>query len=68
MATKEMPVPALSEFETPCRSSRMTRRFLAPLSNRVLKLTPDGVHPSGAGYTDYVARKGQKATGVHPAG
>ena len=37
------------------------RRFLAALSNRVLELTPDGVHNYGGGYTEYVARTGHEA-------
>jgi ATPase subunit of ABC transporter with duplicated ATPase domains len=44
------------------------RHFLAALSNRVLELTPDGVHQYGGGYTEYVARTGQEAPGLHPAG
>jgi ATPase subunit of ABC transporter with duplicated ATPase domains len=41
------------------------RHFLAALSNRVLELTPDGVHQFSGGYTEYVARTGQEAPGLH---
>jgi hypothetical protein len=34
------------------------------LSNRVLELTPEGVHQYGGGYTEYVARTGQEAPGL----
>jgi ATPase subunit of ABC transporter with duplicated ATPase domains len=41
------------------------RRFLAELSNRVLELTPEGVHRFPGGYTEYVASTGQEAPGLH---
>jgi hypothetical protein len=34
----------------------------------VLELTPDGAHQYGGGYTEYVARTGQEAPGLHPGG
>jgi ATPase subunit of ABC transporter with duplicated ATPase domains len=40
------------------------REFLAALSNRVLELTPQGVHAYGGGYTEYVSRTGHEAPGV----
>ncbi|MGO7616549.1 hypothetical protein ACC689_35550, partial [Rhizobium ruizarguesonis] len=40
------------------------RHFLAALSNRVLELTPDGIHQYGGGYTEYVARTGHEAPGL----
>jgi hypothetical protein len=40
------------------------RHFLAALSNRVLELTPEGVHQYGGGYTEYVARTGHEAPGL----
>ena len=53
------------------RNSRATmlfvshdRRFLAALSNRVLELTPDGIHKYGGGYTEYVERTGHEAPGL----
>jgi ATPase subunit of ABC transporter with duplicated ATPase domains len=41
------------------------RHFLAELSNRVLELTPEGPHTYGGGYTEYVARTGREAPGLH---
>ena len=40
------------------------RHFLGALSNRVLELTPEGVHQYGGGYTEYVARTGHEAPGL----
>ena len=68
MATKEMLVAALAEFEGTMLFVSHDRHFLAALSNRVLELTPDGVHQFGGGYTEYVARTGQEAPGLHPGG
>ncbi|MBL8691485.1 MAG: ABC-F family ATP-binding cassette domain-containing protein [Rhodospirillaceae bacterium] len=68
MATKEMLVEALKEFEGTMLFVSHDRHFLAALSNRVLELTPDGVHQFGGGYTEYVARTGQEAPGLHPGG
>ncbi len=66
MATKEMLVAALMEFEGAMLFVSHDRHFLAALSNRVLELTPDGVHQYGGGYTEYVASTGQEAPGLHP--
>jgi ATPase subunit of ABC transporter with duplicated ATPase domains len=66
MATKEMLVAALAAFEGTMLFVSHDRRFLAALSNRVLELTPDGVHQYGGGYTEYVERTGQEAPGLHP--
>jgi ATPase subunit of ABC transporter with duplicated ATPase domains len=66
MATKEMLVTALSEFEGTMLFVSHDRHFLAALSNRVLELTPEGIHQFGGGYTEYVARTGQEAPGLHP--
>jgi ATPase subunit of ABC transporter with duplicated ATPase domains len=67
MATKEMLVGALSAFEGTMLFVSHDRHFLAALSNRVLELTPDGVHQFSGGYTEYVARTGQEAPGLHPS-
>jgi ATPase subunit of ABC transporter with duplicated ATPase domains len=40
------------------------RHFLSELSNRVLELTPEGIHAFGGGYKEYVARTGHEAPGV----
>ena len=68
MATKEMLVAALSEFEGTMLFVSHDRHFLAALSNRVLELTPEGVHQFGGGYTEYVVRTGHEAPGLHPGG
>jgi hypothetical protein len=34
------------------------------LSNRVLELTPEGIHIYGGGYTEYVASSGHEAPGL----
>jgi len=68
MVTKEMLVTALADFEGTMLFVSHDRHFLAALSNRVLELTPEGVHQYGGGYTEYVARTGQEAPGLHPGG
>ncbi|MBN8968234.1 MAG: ABC-F family ATP-binding cassette domain-containing protein [Rhizobiales bacterium] len=64
MATKEMLIAALSDFEGTMLFVSHDRHFLAALSNRVLELTTDGIHQYGGGYTEYVARTGQEAPGL----
>jgi ATPase subunit of ABC transporter with duplicated ATPase domains len=64
MATKEMLIEALSKYEGTMLFVSHDRHFLAALSNRVLELTPDGIHQYGGGYTEYVARTGQEAPGL----
>jgi ATPase subunit of ABC transporter with duplicated ATPase domains len=64
LATKEMLIAALSEFEGTMLFVSHDRHFLAALSNRVLELSPDGIHQYGGGYTEYVARTGQEAPGL----
>ncbi|MBL0695327.1 ABC-F family ATP-binding cassette domain-containing protein [Comamonas sp. JC664] len=64
MATKEMLITALSRYEGTMLFVSHDRHFLAALSNRVLELTPDGIHQYGGGYTEYVARTGQEAPGL----
>src|SRR5689334_23164174 len=64
MATKEMLITALSEYEGTMLFVSHDRPFLAALSNRVLELTPEGIHQYGGGYTEYVARTGQEAPGL----
>ena len=44
LATKEMLINALSEFEGTMLFVSHDRHFLAALSNRVLELTPEGIH------------------------
>jgi ATPase subunit of ABC transporter with duplicated ATPase domains len=65
MATKEMLIAALGDYEGTMLFVSHDRHFLAALSNRVLELTPEGVHQYGGGYTEYVARTGHEAPGLH---
>ncbi len=64
MATKEMLIQALSDYEGTMLFVSHDRHFLAALSNRVLELTPEGPHVYGGGYLEYVARTGQEAPGL----
>jgi len=64
MATKEMLIAALSQYEGTMLFVSHDRHFLAALSNRVLELTPEGIHQFGGGYTEYVTRTGQEAPGL----
>jgi len=65
IATKEMLIKALADFEGTMLFVSHDRHFLGALSNRVLELTPDGIHKYGGGYTEYVARTGHEAPGLH---
>ena len=70
LATKEMLVEALPEFEGPCSSSPTTGRSCAGLSNRVLELggesgTEPEPHLYPGSYVEYVERTGHEAPGVH---
>jgi ATPase subunit of ABC transporter with duplicated ATPase domains len=64
IATKEMLIEALSAYEGTMLFVSHDRHFLAALSNRVLELTPDGIHTYGGGYTEYVQSTGQEAPGL----
>jgi ATPase subunit of ABC transporter with duplicated ATPase domains len=64
IATKQMLIEALSQFEGAMLFVSHDRHFLAALSNRVLELTPEGIHQYGGGYTEYVARTGHEAPGL----
>ncbi len=64
MGTKEMLITALSGYEGTMLFVSHDRHFLAALSNRVLELTPEGIHRYGGGYTEYVERTGQEAPGL----
>ncbi|GAN80874.1 ABC-F family ATP-binding cassette domain-containing protein [Acidocella aminolytica] len=65
LATKEMLIKALSNYDGTMLFVSHDRHFLAALSNRVLELTPEGIHQYDGGYTEYVARTGQEAPGLH---
>ncbi|MBD8688451.1 MULTISPECIES: ABC-F family ATP-binding cassette domain-containing protein [unclassified Rhizobium] len=62
--TKEMLIKALSEYEGTMLFVSHDRHFLAALSNRVLELTPEGIHQYGGGYVEYVERTGAEAPGL----
>ena len=64
IATKQMLIAALSEYEGTMLFVSHDRHFLAALSNRLLELTPEGIHQYGGGYTEYVTRTGQEAPGL----
>ncbi|MEI5681933.1 MULTISPECIES: ABC-F family ATP-binding cassette domain-containing protein [unclassified Mesorhizobium] len=64
IATKEMLISALAQYEGTMLFVSHDRHFLAALSNRVLELTPEGIHTYGGGYVEYVERTGQEAPGL----
>ena len=63
MTTKEMLIEALGGYEGTMLFVSHDRHFLRALSNRVLELTPDGVHSYGGGYSEYVNETGHEAPG-----
>ncbi len=65
LVTKEMLIGALAQYEGAMLFVSHDRHFLAALSNRVLELTQEGVHQYAGGYTEYVARTGHEAPGLH---
>jgi ATPase subunit of ABC transporter with duplicated ATPase domains len=64
MTTKEMLIAALAQYEGTMLFVSHDRHFLTALSNRVLELTPEGIHQYGGGYMEYVARTGHEAPGL----
>ncbi len=64
IATKEMLIAALRQYEGTMLFVSHDRHFLAALSNRVLELTEDGIRTYGGGYSEYVASTGQEAPGL----
>jgi ATPase subunit of ABC transporter with duplicated ATPase domains len=64
MATKQMLMEALADFEGTMLFVSHDRQFLRNLSNRVLELTPDGPHLYPGGYPEYVVESGHEAPGV----
>jgi ATPase subunit of ABC transporter with duplicated ATPase domains len=67
LATKEMLVEALHDFEGTMLFVSHDRTFLRGLSNRVLELPEGGEDPRlfGGSYVEYVAESGHEAPGVH---
>jgi ATPase subunit of ABC transporter with duplicated ATPase domains len=64
MATKEMLITALKDYEGAMLFVSHDRHFLSELSTRVLEVTPEGAVPYGGGYVEYVQRSGHEAPGV----
>jgi ATPase subunit of ABC transporter with duplicated ATPase domains len=64
IATKEMLIAALRDFEGTMLFVSHDREFLAGLSNRVLELGPRGATAYGGGYREYVERSGHEAPGL----
>jgi ATPase subunit of ABC transporter with duplicated ATPase domains len=64
LATKEMLMKALSDFDGTMLFVSHDRHFLRALSNRVLELSPTGVQTYGGGYAEYVVQSGHEAPGV----
>jgi ATPase subunit of ABC transporter with duplicated ATPase domains len=66
IATKDMIVRSLADYDGTMVFVSHDRQFLAKLSNRVLELGPDGPTLYGGGYLEYVARSGHEAPTVGP--
>ncbi|SDH06898.1 ABC-F family ATP-binding cassette domain-containing protein [Pelagibacterium luteolum] len=64
IATKQMLIEALSNYEGTMLFVSHDRHFLAELSNRVLEVSPEGVRTFGGGYREYVESTGQEAPGL----
>ena len=64
IATKEMLIEALKDYEGTMLFVSHDRHFLAALSNRVLEILPEGPRTYGGGYTEYVAESGHEAPGM----
>jgi ATPase subunit of ABC transporter with duplicated ATPase domains len=62
--TKQMLIKALAAYEGTMLFVSHDRHFLAALSNRVLELTPEGIHQYSGGYTEYVESSGHEAPGL----
>ncbi|CUW40874.1 putative ABC transporter, ATPase components [Magnetospirillum sp. XM-1] len=62
--TKQMLIKALAAYEGTMLFVSHDRHFLAALSNRVLELTPEGIHQYAGGYTEYVESSGHEAPGL----
>jgi ATPase subunit of ABC transporter with duplicated ATPase domains len=64
IATKDMIVRSLGDYEGTMLFVSHDRQFLARLSNRVLELGAEGPTLYGGGYLEYVARSGHEAPGL----
>ena len=65
IATKDMIVRSLGDYEGTMLFVSHDRQFLAKLSNRVLELGAGSATMYGGGYLEYVARSGHEAPGLH---
>jgi ATPase subunit of ABC transporter with duplicated ATPase domains len=65
IATKDMIVRSLRDYEGTMLFVSHDRQFLAQLSNRVLELEGGKATVYGGGYLEYVARSGHEAPGLH---
>ena len=68
LATKQMLIRALADFEGTLLMVSHDRHFLSALSNRVLELDAAGPRVYGAGYADYVIASGHEAPGMRATG
>ncbi len=64
LATKEMLMTALKEFQGTMLFVSHDRTFLGALSNRVLEVDVKGVRMYGGGYREYVGETGHEAPGA----
>jgi ATPase subunit of ABC transporter with duplicated ATPase domains len=64
MATKEMLIAALADYDGTMLLVSHDRHFLRALSNRVLELGPTGPKLYGGGYAEYVNESGHEAPGA----
>ncbi len=64
LATKEMLVEALRDFQGTMLFVSHDREFLRGLGTRVLELTPEGVHRYEGSYAEYVEQTGHEAPGI----
>ena len=64
ITTKETLLEALEGYTGTMIFVSHDRHFLRRLSNRVVELTPKGVHVYGGGYAEYVEETGQEAPGL----
>jgi len=64
LATKEMLIESLKNFDGTLLMVSHDRRFLSALTNRVLELNPGNAVQYGGGYTEYVQKSGHEAPGL----
>jgi ATPase subunit of ABC transporter with duplicated ATPase domains len=67
LATKEMLIHALADYEGTLLLVSHDRRFLSALTNRVLELDADGPRVYPGGYAEYVVASGHEAPGMRSA-